>query len=157
MPRARRKVCAPPAVEPNLNGTSVRIGKIKIDAARMLSDAILTPAPAHQIGRAPRAVPTRSPPRPPQLRSPGSSRPQIGSETFAANGPCFSVAVGYKIGVCEGRTVRGPVRGVSIADRGERRLKTLLDYFGVCGKRVLGRQIAMRPSGRLIRRIDSQG
>jgi hypothetical protein len=42
MPSARRKVCAPPAVEPNLNGTSVRIGKIKIDAARMLSDAILT-------------------------------------------------------------------------------------------------------------------
>jgi hypothetical protein len=55
-----------------------------------------------------------------------------------------------------GRTVRGPVRGPSIADRGEPRLKPLLDYFRVCGRqRVLGRQIAMRPGRRLVRRIYS--
>ena len=45
----------------------------------------------------------------------------------------------------------------AIAERGEPRLKPLLDKFGVCCcQGVLGRQIPMRPGGRLIGRIYSR-
>src|SRR5262249_17761832 len=55
-----------------------------------------------------------------------------------------------------GCTGRGrPVRALAIADRGEPTLNPLLDNFGFyrC-QGVLGRQISLRPDGRLIRRAD---
>src|SRR5262245_2293117 len=60
----------------------------------------------------------------------------------------YEILVGY--------SVRRPVRGQTIADRGEPILKPLLDNFGIyrC-QGVLGRQISLRPDGRLIRRADS--
>ena len=56
-----------------------------------------------------------------------------------------------------GRIGRGrPLRDLAIADRGESSLKPLLDNFGIyrC-QGVLGRQISLRPDGRLISGTDS--
>src|SRR5262245_18697826 len=49
-----------------------------------------------------------------------------------------------------------PSGGLAIADRGESGLKPFLDNFGIYRRQgVLGRQISLRPNGRLIRRTDS--
>jgi hypothetical protein len=51
----------------------------------------------------------------------------------------------------------GTLRGLSIADLGESRLKPLLDNLGIRrGQGVLGRQIPMRPRSRLVSRIYSR-
>jgi len=82
----------------------VLIGKIKIEAARMPSDAdtdgslgsIKLRACLKQIERRPNHRRTRS--------GPGRlvvAPPQPRLETLAANGPSFSVAICYEIGECD--------------------------------------------------------
>jgi hypothetical protein len=47
-----------------------------------------------------------------------------------------------------------PARIPAVTDFAESRLKPLLDNFGICGcQRVLGREIPMRPGGRLVLRL----
>ena len=92
-----------PAIGANRNGTPVLIGKIKIEAAHMLSDAdidrplgtIKLRARFEQIERRPDHGPARCGPSRLVVAS-----AQPGSETFAANGPSFSVSVCYEIGEC---------------------------------------------------------
>jgi hypothetical protein len=80
------------------------IGKIKIEQAGMLGDAG-TDCPLGSIKLCARFEQIE--PRPDGRRARcGSGRvvvaaPQPGSETFAANGPSFSVAVRYDIGECD--------------------------------------------------------
>ena len=80
------------------------IGKIKIEPAGMLRDAgtdrplgrVKLRAGFEQIERRPDGRRAR--------RGPGRAvvaAPQPGSETFAANGPSFSVALCYEIGECD--------------------------------------------------------
>ena len=80
------------------------IGKIKIEAAGMLSDADID-RPLGSIKLCARFEQIER--RPDHRRAwcgPGRAvvaAPHPGSETFAANGPRFSVAICYKIGVCD--------------------------------------------------------
>jgi hypothetical protein len=79
------------------------IGKIKIESAGMLRDAgtdrplgrVKLRAGVEQIAS------TGWPPRSARTGRVVVAAPQPGSETFAANGPSFSVALCYEIGECD--------------------------------------------------------
>ena len=93
-----------PTIGANRNGTPMLVGKIKIEPAGMLSDAD-TDRPLGTIKLRARfeQIERRCDHR--RARC-GAARlvvatPHPSSETFAANGPSFAVAVRYEIGECD--------------------------------------------------------